>query len=136
MACDGDEALLSLALPIPGVDPLLALPQLAEQENLQVLWDSAPGLCLAAAGPCQELELAGSRRFEQAQRFADLCLSRLHDTAPESPAHARPRVLLRFRFFDQVSERRRSEAVVPSVHAVLPRWQLSRQGRRSPHPRH
>ena len=55
---------------------------------LQVLWDSAPGLCLAAAGPCQELELAGSRRFEQAQRFADLCLSRLHDTAADSPAHA------------------------------------------------
>ena len=63
-ACDGDEALLSLALPIDGIDPLLALPQLAEQESLQVLWDSAPGLCLAAAGPCQELELAGSRRFE------------------------------------------------------------------------
>jgi len=130
LACDGDEALLSLALPIEGIDPLLALPQLAEQESLQVLWDSAPGLCLAAAGPCQELELAGSRRFEQAQRFADLCLSRLHDTAADSPAHARPRVLLRFRFFDQVSERRRSEAVVPSVQAVLPRWQLSRQGRR------
>ena len=86
MACDGDEALLSLALPITGVDPLLALPQLAAQESLQVLWDSAPGLCLAAAGPCQELELAGSRRFEQAQRFADLCLSRLHDTAADSPA--------------------------------------------------
>ena len=130
LACDGDEALLSLALPIDGIDPLLALPQLAKQESLQVLWDSAPGLCLAAAGPCQELELAGSRRFEQAQRFADLCLSRLHDTAADSPAHARPRVLLRFRFFDQVSERRRSEAVVPSVQAVLPRWQLSRQGRR------
>ena len=130
LACDGDEALLSLALPIEGIDPLLALPQLAEHESLQVLWDSAPGLCLAAAGPCQELELAGSRRFEQAQRFADLCLSRLHDTAADSPAHARPRVLLRFRFFDQVSERRRSEAVVPSVQAVLPRWQLSRQGRR------
>ena len=52
MACDGDETLLSLALPIEGIDPLLALPQLAEQESLQVLWDSAPGLCLAAAGPC------------------------------------------------------------------------------------
>ena len=36
MACDGDEALLSLALPIEGIDPLLALPQLAEQESLQV----------------------------------------------------------------------------------------------------
>ena len=78
MAGDGDEALLSLALPIEGFAPLLALPQLAEQESLQVLWDSAPGLCLAAAGPCQELELAGSRRFEQAQRFADLCRSRFN----------------------------------------------------------
>ncbi|MEB3254429.1 MAG: isochorismate synthase, partial [Synechococcus sp.] len=95
-----DEALLSLALPIDGVDPLLALPQLAGTSPFRVLMDGAPGLCLAAAGPCQQLELEGPRRFELAQRFADLTLSRLQDTAPESPAQARPRVLLRFRFFD------------------------------------
>ena len=45
-----DGAVLSLALPIEGIDPLLALPQLPEQDRFRALWDSAPGLCLAAAG--------------------------------------------------------------------------------------
>ena len=125
-----DEALLSLALPIDGVDPLLALPQLAGTSPFRVLMDGAPGLCLAAAGPCQQLELEGPRRFELAQRFADLTLSRLQDTAPESPAQARPRVLLRFRFFDQVGEHHQGSELPPAVEAVLPRWQLTRQGRR------
>ena len=125
-----DDALLSLALPLDGIDPLQALPVLAEQAPFQMLMDGAPGLCLAAAGTCQQLELAGARRFELAQRFADLTLSRLQDTAADSPAQARPRILLRFRFFDQIGEHHEGTDVPPGVEAVLPRWQLSRQGRR------
>ena len=125
-----DDALLSLALPLDGIDPLQALPILAEQAPFQMLMDGAPGLCLAAAGTCQQLELAGARRFELAQRFADLTLSRLQDTAADSPAQARPRILLRFRFFDQIAEHHEGTDVPPGVEAVLPRWQLSRQGRR------
>ena len=127
---DGEEGVLSLALPLDGIDPLLALPQLASQEPFRVLWDGTPGLCLSAAGQCQQLELVGTRRFELAQRFSDSTLSRVTDTRPDTPAQARPRVLLSFRFFDQISERRRSGTSPPSVHAVLPRWQLSRQGKR------
>jgi menaquinone-specific isochorismate synthase len=125
-----DDGLLSLALPLDGIDPLQGLPQLAIDHAFRVLWDSAPGLCFAAAGHCQQLELAGARRFELAQRFADLSLSRLTDTKPDTPAHARPRVLLSFQFFDQTSERGHNTHSCPSVQAVLPRWQLSRQGRR------
>ena len=125
-----DDGLLSLALPLDGIDPLHGLPQLAVDHTFRVLWDSAPGLCFAAAGHCQQLELAGARRFELAQRFADLSLSRLTDTKPNTPALARPRVLLSFQFFDQTSERDHHTHGCPSVQAVLPRWQLSRQGRR------
>ncbi|HCA62148.1 MAG TPA: isochorismate synthase, partial [Synechococcales bacterium UBA8647] len=63
-------------------------------------WDSQPGLCFAATGVSQQLELSGPRRFELAQRFCQLSLSRLQDGAPEAPALARPRVLLGFSFFD------------------------------------
>ena len=126
----GEDTLLSLALPLDGIDPLKALPVLADQASFQMLMDGAPGLCLAAAGSCQQLELAGARRFELAQRFTDLSLNRLVDTRAISPAQARPRVLLRFRFFEQVGEHHHGAMHPPAVEAVLPRWQLTRQGRR------
>ena len=126
----GEDSLFSLALPIDGLDPLDALQGLADLDAFQMLWDSAPGLCFAAAGRTQQLELNGARRFELAQRFSDLCLGRLLDASPDSPAQARPRVLLAFSFFAEASEQRSGLDSVPSVQAVLPRWQLSRQGRK------
>jgi len=119
------EGVLSLALPLPQADPLALLPQLEGHERFRFLWDSAPGLCLAACGRTNSLELSGPRRFELAQRFSTVSLSRL--AAPQScPPLARPRVLLAFAFFD--SPLQEGEGV-PGVQAVLPRWQLSRQGR-------
>ena len=97
---------LSLATPVTGVDPLLYLPLLAQDEDFCFLWDSAPGLCFAAAGRCQHLDLSGPRRFELVRRFSDNILNRLTDTSLEAPAQARPRVLLAFSFFDQRAEHR------------------------------
>ena len=119
------EGVLSLALPLPAQDPLALLSHLEEGERFRFLWDSAPGLCLAASGRTNSLELSGPRRFELAQRFSAVSLSRL--AAPQAcPPLARPRVLLAFAFFD--SPLQEGEGV-PGVQAVLPRWQLSRQGR-------
>ena len=119
------EGVLSLAMAIPGRDPMALLSQLEEGDRFRFLWDSAPGLCLAASGRCNSLELSGPRRFELAQRFSAVSLGRL--AAPQQcPPLARPRVLLAFSFFD--SPLQEGEGV-PGVQAVLPRWQLSRQGR-------
>ena len=119
------EGVLSLALPLAGRDPMALLSQLDQGERFRFLWDSAPGLCLAASGRCNSLELSGPRRFELAQRFSAISLGRL--AAPQlCPPLARPRVLLAFSFFD--SPLQEGEGV-PGVQAVLPRWQLSRQGR-------
>ncbi|MCH2566133.1 MAG: isochorismate synthase [Prochlorococcus sp. ALOHA_A2.0_51] len=125
----GDEGVLSLALPLDEVDPLYHLPLLADEHPFQFLWDSAPGLCFAAAGQCQSLDLAGPRRFELAQRFSDTTLARLTDATPNAPAQARAKILLAFSFFDHPAERQRSQIHTSAVQAVLPRWQLSRQGR-------
>ena len=122
-----EGGVLSLALPIEPLDPLQALPQLPGGQRFRALWDSQPGLCFAATGVAQQLELSGPRRFELAQRFCQLSLSRLQDGAPEAPALARPRVLLAFSFFD--APLREAAEPLPGVRAVLPRWQLSRQGR-------
>ena len=121
---DGD-GVLSLALPLTGRDPMALLSQLDQGERFRFLWDSAPGLCLAASGRCNSLELSGPRRFELAQRFSAVSLGRL--AAPQScPPLARPRILLAFSFFDSPLQEGDG---VPGVQAVLPRWQLSRQGR-------
>ncbi|MEB3176051.1 MAG: isochorismate synthase [Synechococcus sp.] len=122
-----EGGVLSLALPLEPLDPLQALPQLPGGHRFRALWDGQPGLSFAATGVAQQLELSGPRRFELAQRFCQLSLSRLQDGAPEAPALARPRVLLAFSFFDAPLQE--AAEPLPGVRAVLPRWQLSRQGR-------
>jgi menaquinone-specific isochorismate synthase len=125
-----EEGVISLAVPLAPVDPLATLPTLEspdeESGGFRFLWDGAPGLCLAAAGRCNSLELSGPRRFALAQRFSSLSLSRLACAPHPGPALARPRVLLAFAFFDSPL---RQGSGAPGVQAVLPRWQLSRQGR-------
>ena len=127
-----DDGVLSLAVPlraIAGLDPLQLLPELATPDGFRFLWDGAPGLCLAAAGRCNALELSGARRFELAQRFSSASLGRLA-SPPSSglPPLARPRVLLAFAFFDSPLQQGSGPA---GVQAVLPRWQLARQGRQA-----
>lgn len=126
-----DDLILSLAIPVTGVDPLHQLPVLAGDTPFRFLWDGAPGLCFAAAGRCQHLDLAGPRRFELTQRFSDATLARLSNTSPDAPAQARPRILMAFSFFDEASERQRRHKGSPPAQAVLPRWQLSRHGKES-----
>ena len=128
IAANWDEVVLSQALPLKGVDPLKQLPSLSEEEKFRFLWDVDPGLCFAASGKCQSLELVGPRRFELAQRFSDVTLSRLTDVTPEAPEQARPKILLAFTFFEQPGERKYLSGISPGVQAVLPRWQLTRQG--------
>ncbi len=125
----GDEGFLSMALPVREVvDPLHELHLIAEDQEFRFIWDSAPGLCIAAAGQCQKLDLAGPRRFELAQRFSDATFARLNDVSPEAPDQARPRILFAFSFFEQESERLRTLGAPSAVQALLPRWQLTRQG--------
>ena len=72
-----EDGVLSLALPVQGLDPLHQLVDLEAHDPFRFLWDSAPGLCLAAAGRCHHLELSSAKRFELAQRFSDV-LSLIH----------------------------------------------------------
>ena len=123
-----DDGVFGLAVPLQGLDPLLQLADLEDADPFRFLWDGAPGLCLAAAGRCHHLELSGPRRFELAQRFSDITLGRILEGTPEAPAQARSRILLAFSFFEQSGELQ-PQGSMPSVQAVLPRWQLSRHGR-------
>jgi menaquinone-specific isochorismate synthase len=129
----GDDGVFTMAIPLQGVDPLVQLPLLEAAQPFRFLWDSAPGLSLAASGRCHHLDLAGPKRFELAQRFSDVTLARLIDASPGAPAQARSRVLLAFSFFSNPGhptvDGLHQGSSIPAVQAVLPRWQLSRHGR-------
>ena len=122
-----DEFVLSLAIPIQGVDPLVQLQVIGERESFTFLWDCIPGLCIAASGQCQHLDLMGSQRFDVAQRFCDETFADLVDATPEAPLHSRARILLSFSFFDFITEKDRVIKDQRTVQAVLPRWQLTNQ---------
>ncbi|KGG18563.1 Isochorismate synthase Menaquinone-specific isochorismate synthase [Prochlorococcus marinus str. SS2] len=114
-------------MPIDTIDPLKQLSVIADQQEFSFLWDQSPGLSIAAAGRCQNLELIGQRRFELAQRFSDETLGRIVDISVSAPKQAKPRILFAFTFFEQISDEKRFVKTTPAVQAVLPRWQLSRQ---------
>ncbi|WP_320663391.1 isochorismate synthase [Prochlorococcus sp. MIT 1223] len=122
---DVDEFVLSLAIPIKLIDPLIQLPVIARHEQFSFLWDCMPSLCIAAAGQCQHFDLGGQQRFDLAQRFCDETFSRLIDAAPNGPNHAKPRVLLAFSFFEQIAKQDTDIGGKTTLQAVLPRWQLT-----------
>ena len=96
-----DESLLSLAIPLDGIDPLWALPQLAKTESFRMLWDCAPGLSSPRQDVVNTWNWLVQGAFELAQRFCDVTLGRLSDGFASAPAQARPRVLLAFSFLNR-----------------------------------
>ncbi len=127
----GDEGVLSIALPLQGADPLALLPLIAKEQHFRFLWDEEKDRSVAAAGYCQKIELAGPKRFELAQRFSDAIFGKLTNASPRTPAIARPRILVAFSFFTQAIERLQNLDVIPAMQAVLPKWQISRQGKQA-----
>ena len=127
LASLGEESLFSLALPLKSVDPLIKLPLLTDQDEFSFLWDSTPGICIAASGKCQSFELVGQSRFQSAQSFTNQTLDRIIDGSPEAPLQSKARVFLGFTFFEQTTQIRRDPKALPGVQAVLPRWQLTKQ---------
>ena len=122
-----DACVLSLALPVYSVDPLKKLSDIADKQQFRFLWDLSPGLCISAAGHCQHLNLSGSKRFANAQRFSDETFDQLVDVSRSSPEHALPRILFAFSFFDQPKNPAKDSEDSFALQAVLPRWQLSSQ---------
>ena len=120
----GEDGVLCLGLPLAPLDPLVALPQLPQQDRFRWAWDGAPGLSIVASGIEQSLELRGPRRFALAQRFVDHSLSRITCAHHPLTAVERPRLALAFSFFGEADG-----DGVPGVTIILPRWQLARQGR-------
>ena len=123
-----DECVLSVAIPLKGLDPLLYMPIIAKDHSFRFVWELSPSTSFVAAGKSQHIDVTGPKRFELAQRFSDSIFGRLLDVTPSVPEIALPRILCVCSFFDQIAVRQNNNINPPLMQAVLPRWQLISYG--------
>ena len=124
----GPPRWLSIALPLPEVDPLQALQMLGGFEQQHFYWEQpSAGFAVAAADPCASVQFHGPERFHRSQTFLRNCIAAtivaepLHQPATDLPCMG-PRFYCSFTFFDTVAP----ESKFPPATLFLPRWQVAR----------
>lgn len=124
---------LSLALPLPDLDPLQALEQLGGFQVPHFYWEQpSQGLAIAAAHSALQATFRGPQRFSQAQAFVNQQQRRMVLAGERHLPGAQPRFFCSFTFFDQVAE----ASPFPPATLLLPRWQVVRQGQANRHLHH
>ena len=121
---------LSVALPLPDIDPLRALEELGGFQVPHFYWEQpSQGLAIAAAHAALQATFQGPQRFSQAQVFVNQQQRRMVLAGERSLPGAQPRFFCSFTFFDQVAE----VSPFPPATMLLPRWQVVRQGQANRH---
>ena len=124
---------ISVALPLPDLDPLQALEQLGGFQVPHFYWEQpSQGLAIAAAHSAIQATFQGPQRFSQAQAFVNQQQRRMVLTGDRHLPGAQPRFFCSFTFFDQVAE----ASPFPPATLLLPRWQVVRQGQANRHLHH
>lgn len=123
-ALDSEQIqIVSLSLEIPGVDPLAALDRLQAPDQLHFYWEKrGQGAAIAATDPILQLQVNGSQRFQQAQRFISTALNEVMTAGALHLPFAGPHFFCSFTFFDQV---RWEPRLFPAATVFLPRWQVA-----------
>lgn len=124
---------LSVALPLPDLDPLQALEQLGGFQVPHFYWEQpSAGLAIAAAHAAIQAKFQGPQRFSQAQAFVNQQQRRMVRVGDRQLPGAQPRFFCSFTFFDQVE----ATSPFPPATLLLPRWQVVRQGQANRHLHH
>ncbi len=124
---------LSVALPLPDLDPLQALEQLGGFQGPHFYWEQpSQGLAIAAAHSALQATFQGPQRFSQAQAFVNQQQRRMVRLGDPTLPGAQPRFFCSFTFFDQVE----AASPFPPATLLLPRWQVVRQGQANRHLHH
>ena len=121
---------LSIALPLPEVDPLYALERLGGFQAEHFYWEQpSQGLAIAAIHSAVQATFRGPQRFSQAQAFVNQQQRRMVLAGDRQLPGAQPRSFCSFTFFDQVA----AQSPFPPATLLLPRWQVVRQGQANRH---
>ena len=117
--------IVSLAFPLPPIDPLKALLNLATPEQRQCYWESpSRGQAIAGWGELLIQEFSGSDRFQLARDYLTTWQSRVKCAASLQEG---PYFFCSFSFFDTVDSL--TEGFAPAT-VLLTRWQVVRQKQR------
>jgi|GEM_PF-44371 len=96
--------IVSLSVPLYGVDPLKALDAIATANEEYFYWENGRrGEAIAAIGNVASLHVSGSDRMVQAKRFIRQCFAQTLTIGDVDCPFAGARFFCRFTFFDQPS---------------------------------
>ncbi|MEB3357049.1 MAG: isochorismate synthase [Synechococcales bacterium] len=121
---DNAPQLVSIALPLPGIDPLRALAQVDWQHQPHFFWEQGQsGESLVAIGQVLAVPLTGGDRFQQAQGVVEQWLQSAVVVGATERPFAGPHCICRFTFFDQTLH----SGPFPSASLFIPRWQVAQR---------
>ncbi|WP_404785508.1 isochorismate synthase MenF [Altericista sp. CCNU0014] len=118
-----DEAIASISLALPPLDPLAALEQLGHATQAHFYWEHpTEKTAIAAMQPIARQSIDGGDRFAKTQRFISEVLQR---TATAGELHlpmAGPHFFCSFTFFDKAHHEAQR---FPAATVFLPQWQVA-----------
>ncbi len=113
---------LSLTLPLPPLDPLMALQQIGGLRSQHFYWEQPSAeIAVAAAFPSLSIQFEGPERFTQAQAWIKRRLAETAIAGDLSLPFSGPHFFCSFTFFDQVA----AIAPFPPAQLLLPQWQVA-----------
>jgi menaquinone-specific isochorismate synthase len=117
------EAIASISLALPALDPLQALEGLGHAQKVHFYWEHpTEAIAIAAMQPVVQRSIEGGDRFAQAQTFISEILQRTVTAGELHLPMAGPHFFCSFTFF----ERSYHEApLFPSAMVFLPQWQVA-----------
>jgi menaquinone-specific isochorismate synthase len=115
--------IISIALEIDLVDPLVVLAKLAQPNQLNFYWENkSKKEAIAALGSVEKLEINGKDRFIESQTFIQNCLHRITSFSQTNQPFSRPLFFCGFSFFH---ENNGSPQPFPAATVFLPQLQVA-----------
>ena len=121
---ENQTKIVSIALELDAVDPLVVLHQLSQPDQLHFYFESRDhDRSIAAMGTAVSLAVKGSQRFQKAKAFIQKSLDHLLASHSFDLPWLTPRFFCSFTFFENQFE---TDSPFPPATLFLPRWQVIR----------
>lgn len=119
----GTEAIASISLSLPAIDPLQALERLGHAGQAHFYWEHPTAqIAIAAMQPIVRRAIEGGDRFAQAQTFISEVLQRTVTAGELHLPMAGPHFFCSFTFFDRPYHEPQR---FPAAAIFLPQWQVA-----------
>jgi menaquinone-specific isochorismate synthase len=116
------EAIASISLTLPALDPLQALERLGHAQKMHFYWEHpTETIAIAAMQPVVQRSIEGGDRFTQAQTFISEVLQRTVTAGELHLPMAGPHFFCSFTFFDRPYHEPQR---FPAAMVFLPQWQV------------